>query len=406
MFSVLNQHDYFSLLRYYLALVILFIIFACLPWLTVFNNSVQINNILAQAQLVFFFLTIKETAQTAHFIFLRQKYRFLLVFLMASIILLIVSLFVVSGFDRFLFYFTGILFFLSLISFFYNNSKTIWYALSFKLLSVILACLWFLWMFIISGWYFNDSIYGNPPLYNNIRHFNYDLMAAIGVAFVMVVSGKIRFNFFFFIIFFLGFFSIWSGGRGQLASMLVLFTLVFISRLSTISTAAILATVFAFFAVILSGQSSILFSQVERTVGSDGINSMSSNRLAMWRGALEEAIAGGWIGHGADSFRHFDETVYVQPHNSVIQFMFEYGYLGLLLFVLFFYLTGFRLLKLIIDSGSGELPKVISSLILCMYAYSLVDGIFYHAMPFSFMILIASIFYLTCKDCNLIQSKI
>src|SRR5690606_10923234 len=112
-----------------------------------------------------------------------------------------------------------------------------------------------------------------------------------------------------------------------------------------LASVAVLSIIAAYFMVLFSGETEFLSRQLDRTVDSGNLNGISSGRLSIWERAIEEAMTGGWFGHGADSFQKFDTTFIVHPHNAIVQFLFEYGFWGLLLCIVFFAWTTVICLK-------------------------------------------------------------
>lgn len=382
--------------RYCAALSLLLIVMASIPLLTLVNNSVQVNYIVAQAQLLFFIFAVKEAKVGFGLLFFGTKSRSRQTLFLVVLSIILISLFLSGGFDRFLFYFSSILFFVSIVGFMSVKPKIFDFGLMAKLVSVLVIGFYFMFhVFHYEGVY--QYIFRYPPLYNHLRHFNYDLMAAILAVVVIFYQRKYGYLLLLFSLLTLGVFSIWTGGRGQLLSFFILSLLLALSGHARLASVAVLSIISAYFLVLFSGETEFLSRQLDRTVDSGDLNSISTGRFSIWERAIEEAMAGSWFGHGADSFQKFDTTFIVHPHNALVQFWFEYGFLGLFLCVVFFASTTVVCLKFIFTKNTDVHVKVLSAFVLAMYAYSMVDGIFYHASPFAFMIFIGAALFVKAQ---------
>ncbi|WP_189576803.1 O-antigen ligase family protein [Marinobacter zhanjiangensis] len=379
--------------RHSAALLVLVFIVAFVPLLTIRHNSVQANNYVALAQVLFFLFLIRETLRTIGKVVLNSRHIILSCFLGLAILIIVFSLFKVGGYDRAIYYISGFLFFFSLVYFFRNFNELYLVIAWLKIVSVLLVSMTF---FIGLFWYredFYSFVISDPPVYGNIRHFNYELMMAFGALYLLVVSKNV--GFYIFSIFFLIFatFSVWTGGRAQLLSLLILMVLLVFSKCYREAAVGMLMLALAFVLVFLSGETMILLGQLDRTFDSAAIDQMSSGRLTLWYQTWSVGLEAGWLGHGADSFRSFDivSNSIVQPHNSILQFFFEYGFLGLVLSVCFFIWTSLICLRVIFLSSGVRFLKCLVSFLLSMYAYGLLTGIFYHAIPLSYMIILGAL---------------
>ena len=390
----------FLKLRDFVAIVVLLSIVSLAPFATIFFNSVQTNFVVALAQVIFFVATFRFSVKTIREIILDAENLKVSLFVISALSLVLVSLISNEGSERSFFYIANVLFFFSLVWLFLNFNDVLKYIFFSKILSVFLTCLIFICARFYQGESFYDDVFLHPVIYRHLRHLNYDLMIGMGSILLLVALGWFRSVPFYFIVFVFSVLIIWTGGRGQFVALLIFVFLLLFSKFRKLAVSVLAVLVLAFAVVVASGETKFLFGQMEKTLESTNANGVSSGRLRMWSDALEEGLTGGFLGHGADSYREFNPDYFVHPHNSVVQFLFEYGVAGFALCFLFFCWTALFSIRLILDKRSSSNLKVLSSFVLSMYAYSLVDGIFYHAIPFSFMIIIAAVFFVELRRRN------
>jgi hypothetical protein len=245
-------------------------------------------------------------------------------------------------------------------------------------------------------------------LYNNIRQYNFDLAFGfmMGTMAWLVMKFKRRlhvFQYMFFIM--LGFATMFTEGRGQI--LCLSFFCIIVYSLGRKSTAAKVQSkaIFSFsigVVLLLILYPAVVDAVIGRTVLND-INSVSSKRLEIWLDSFNTWLeAGGSVppvvfGLGPDSFRLvMAYPGIVQPHNSVIQALMEYGLLGLF-FLMWLFFKVLHNLAVIWKSRQVEgLPMLVSCALLSMFAYSLTDGIFYHGVPIAICVVMGA--YLFAKD--------
>lgn len=79
---------------------------------------------------------------------------------------------------------------------------------------------------------------------------------------------------------------------------------------------------------------------VGRTLGGEGIGSLSTGRIDLYINTLKKVPEAPVLGHGTASFGFIifsTVTTIVYPHNIFLEFLFENGLIGLLLFLIFLY---------------------------------------------------------------------
>lgn len=192
----------------------------------------------------------------------------------------------------------------------------------------------------------------------------------------------------------------WSGSRGSfMASLLglALLGLVFSWReharlwgvlLGTLLTAFGVASLFA----VADGSMGWL-SAIQRTREAMGTEALGSGRWAMWRETTGLIAQRPWFGWGGEAFRILlSWRREIQPHNSVLQVLLEWGVVGAvsLLALMTYVLSGaLRRFWLLWLAGANTTclasPGFGLVLVLSLLALSLVDGVFYHGTPMAFL---------------------
>lgn len=268
-------------------------------------------------------------------------------------------------------------------------------------------------LLVYAAWRFGLTLFGGSaqhmlgrrwPIYNHIRHFNHDL-ALVGGLLGGVVSHQKWMNRLLMLLGFvlLGFFSFWSGGRGQLMAMCVMLVALIASHRqhedARFAAIAVMAFLLGGVLVLCSGETQNLFHAVARTDKSS-LNAVSSGRLHIWTATLSQALSTPWgalFGYGPESFHNM--KMYAQfgsyilhPHNTLVQWVFEYGLLGTAALVAAAVNLGRRVVWPVLWSDRGIL-RLSAATLMGMAAFALVDGIFYFASPLLFITLIWAFLY-------------
>jgi O-antigen ligase len=289
-----------------------------------------------------------------------------------------------------------------------NDEKGLEWVYYLKLLSLIGTCVYFFYVYLgadLLEW--RRNIKGHPPLYRHLRHMNYDLAFLIGLSAWMIFRGRIAHYLAFPIFFILGFLTLWTGGRGQWVALLALLVLSFMNRSFRANLKKYMVIPFGLFsgglALVLSGETHILFNSLTRSAADATINRISSGRLSIWSRSIE-ALDGSWLfGAGPDAFIRLGVmgSNIVQPHNFVVQFLLEFGVIGsLAIFLIFGYLL-FKCLKIVIGRSSSLADVVLAALVISIPVFSVFDGLFYHIMPLSMFLMVSAYFFLPFADRNL-----
>lgn len=141
-----------------------------------------------------------------------------------------------------------------------------------------------------------------------------------------------------------------------------------------------------------------------------GVDSSVTDRLALWSYGLDIIKKYPIFGLGSNGF--FIESInekyatgypifhnYEQPHNFIIQFLVEWGFLGSLII---FFLIGNLLLKTLKNIFKNKTKLFLIPMIsfLGPTCHGLIDGNFYHPVPFFFIILSLSLLAVEIKKNN------
>lgn len=128
-----------------------------------------------------------------------------------------------------------------------------------------------------------------------------------------------------------------------------------------------------------------LASALQRTAAATSLESVSSARSYFWSVVWQQVWNSPWIGHGADAYQYIQPRLHgAQPHNMLLQWLYEYGVAGTLplILLLFTAIAG--------AFGLHRLPEVeirarrvwFSSAVAGASAFGLFDGVFYHMVVF------------------------
>src|SRR5690606_12688160 len=228
---------------------------ALIPLLTITENSVQVNGSVAIVNFIIYLFFVRNSFYDLKLFFSGGLGVVASFFLISFIVLIFSSFIFVGGYDGAFYYLSFLLLFYSLFKFFKAYPDLFFVMVWVKIFSVVVCSFVFLWFALENGSDFYKGVVNEPPVYRHLRHFNYDLMLAIGGVAFLYSEGRIRLKFFLLICFVLFFFSIWSGGRGQLVSVFVFMALLLVSGMSRISINMFCALAFSLLMVYVSGES-------------------------------------------------------------------------------------------------------------------------------------------------------
>lgn len=259
-----------------------------------------------------------------------------------------------------------------------------------------------------------SEVLWTPPIYRHLRHANYDLALVIGLAILHFAGRDGRFDWRAMLVFvILGYFSFWSGGRGEMLALLVIWAaLIAFHAPKSILIIPIIGLLTGGLLVVLTGQTELMLGAIERSAG-DSMNSVTSGRLRIWTVSLErlwETPYSALFGYGPDAFVRLAVyqdvwpgrvTYIVQPHNMVVQWLLEFGIVGTMaLMGLLAQLVrcAFRFLR----GNNLDGAKSVSAVALGMLVFGMTDGVYYHAAPMTFIVLLWAYLYLChTSDCEI-----
>lgn len=231
------------------------------------------------------------------------------------------------------------------------------------------------------------------PFYMNIRQAGFHCTAAIFVLLPMIQHARswrsiiplstlliISISFLF-----------WSGSRGPaLAAYLtiVLWLLFLLLNKKPLKRLIVVTVCCSVLAVFLSEQLSVMpwngiVAATERSVEAVSVERLSSGRLNLWLFAWEHARSNLVFGSGAESYFLAKNTpIGFQPHNSILQFLMNWGVPGLVAsfsILLIAFLKGWFAFFQASKSNSEQAFQSTGGLIIIAFmATSLVDGTLYH----------------------------
>jgi|GEM_PF-2688829 len=126
---------------------------------------------------------------------------------------------------------------------------------------------------------------------------------------------------------------LWTGSRANLVGLCVacLAGAVLVPGFARRSLPALVLT--AFLAVPFALQLEIpskgygVFFADNNTDGLDGVD-LSSGRLTLWKNTAAMIADRPLLGHGFNQMVHYTDNKYSEPHNAVLQFIFDFGFVG------------------------------------------------------------------------------
>jgi O-antigen ligase len=115
---------------------------------------------------------------------------------------------------------------------------------------------------------------------------------------------------------------------------------------------------------------------------SGDVNGVSSGRTKVWKSTAHTISKRPVLGYGESQFKIVEpsvEGVFNHPHNSILQFLFQWGFLGAGCFFVLFALLANRLRLAIRDNVDDKLPAGL--VVVNLFAMSQIEGSFYHPYP-------------------------
>lgn len=278
-----------------------------------------------------------------------------------------------------------------------DGLRTLFY---FKLFSVLVALL------IISHFLMTlpetvDKmvVKGSPPVYRHLRHLNYDLAVVFSLG-LLLLAAECRTSQVLQVVAYvvIGYFSIWSSGRGQFLSMAIFLSLIVGFKVMNPRGTAMMRPLLAFVAggvlVFAVDATYLVFDTLRYSAALESVNRMSAGRLDIWEQSLRQLHESWVVGFGPDGFLYWWAAVssanIVQPHNFVVQWLLEFGVIGAAGLMA---LLGKLLLLCLGEMRNARgttAPAIVSALLVSLVIFALFDGNFYHGIPLAMFLLLAA----------------
>lgn len=244
------------------------------------------------------------------------------------------------------------------------------------------------------------------PYHSHIRHVAYHGMVAscAGIALGFLHPVLRLPGFLFAIVALAGTF--FFGARGALLGWLV-FTAVFAltsRRYRAVLLAAGLAAAVAV-ALAMAMESFAIQSPFTGTLHgrvesvSELVN--TTGRSQIWLDALQASWQHPWFGRGMDGYRTSGCCLRgtVQPHNTLVQWLMEYGVIGTLAVLWALWrIIGKRLVPALRQGSANAGQAALLSVIAGLLVFGLVDGVFYHAVPLLVFSILCALLYRTTRE--------
>lgn len=252
------------------------------------------------------------------------------------------------------------------------------------------------------------------PVYRHIRHMNYDLTLVI--ALTLYFSNRLearwaRWTLIACLVIF-GYFSAWSGGRGEVLALLVILGGLMGSRRLGLGDrhwwVVLAALAVGALVVVAAGHDRLLTEQINRSAATT-INAVSSGRLGMWMASLDrlpESPASLLFGFAPEAFIRLNlvDTIwpgsrqyFTHPHNAFVQWLLEFGVLGTLLLLVLWGRLAVACLRALLTGSGFDLRSLVAATLLGLFVFAMTDGLFYHAIPLT-MILVLSAYFVTSGE--------
>ena len=130
----------------------------------------------------------------------------------------------------------------------------------------------------------------------------------------------------------------------------------------------------------------------------------TTGRIEIWLDALKVAVQQPWFGHGLDAYwtSRCCWKGSVQPHNTLVQWLMEFGVLGTgAVLWAFWCLFGKRLVLAFAQGTSAPELASLLSLFAGIFVFGLVDGMFYHAIPLLMFAILCTLLYRATDSADL-----
>lgn len=228
------------------------------------------------------------------------------------------------------------------------------------------------------------------PGFTHMRHSGYFLLPAMAISTAVIVgSDRTRQYSHIALLAINSGYAIWIGSRGPLMAYVAVLAggILLFAALRRPRALAALAITLGFGALLSQAAptpdhpSFNVFSRMESSQ-SQSADEISSGRTEIWRDTIEGIMQQPVIGHGGNQFRFqvpAAKLTYNHPHNSILQFAYEWGVIGAAAVLAMLALLGIRLFRATLNRPEACLPFFLAWM--SMAAFSLIDGVFYYNLP-------------------------
>jgi len=236
----------------------------------------------------------------------------------------------------------------------------------------------------------------NLPGFTNLRHTGYFFAPAIalGLAHLAAQPSKLTITHFVLLIVNIAI-MLWLGSRGPVFGLLIGFAFCAIRYFEFRSArflwrAGSATGVAAMISIIIPIPKGFSFGALQRFWSSDSdVGAFSSGRTDFWIEAVELIKMKPLFGYGSHQYQFASEMaggVYKHPHNSILQFIFDWGLVGGILFIM---LLGYAVYQAIWQSQGLRYVQIISAMgLISTLAYSLIDGTLFYPYPIAIVLIL------------------
>ncbi len=199
-------------------------------------------------------------------------------------------------------------------------------------------------------------------------------------------------------------FALWTGSRATLIGFVVG---IVIGLLSVRSFSSYRNILLAACSALLGTAASLLAPLPDPAFGlfrlvnssSEQVDS-SSGRLELWGNTWQQIMQSPWVGHGAGRFRenmHFLYGIELNhPHNFVLQFIYDWGFLGGFVALLLLATLGWKILKVQDTNPVAQFAAITAFGAICITA--MVDSPLFHPLPIVIALALIAPVFVTKQD--------
>lgn len=273
-----------------------------------------------------------------------------------------------------------------------------------KLPLIAVAIVWVCGLSLLARWGLDDARrFGPMPIYRHVRNLNDELPWALAFAALLVTAGgRLERGLALLALFLFGYFTVWSGSRGQMLGLAALVAVLALARALPLRNTrfwqALAAAAAGGLLALAVGEGERLLGMLGRSTGGVGIGVISGRDL-IWAAVLDAVSSSPWTlatGLGPDAFarlmldqdfRQLTGPV-IQPHNTFALWLLEFGVLGFAVLALALLWVLDQARRRLRRSAVLDGVNLAAALLIGQFAFSMVTGIAYHAMPATFVLVL------------------